>query len=256
MPIVFAGVTPHPPFLIPSIGKDAIAQLEHTKQALMRLEQDLYVTKPTLIMIISPHGSLFPEAFSLNAHTNFISSFHEFGDLVTKKTWKGSPTVAAKISHRAKEEKIPLQSVSQEQIDHGSSIPLFYLTEHLPDVQVLPVGYSALPAEKHLKFGRMIKEALHDTHHRVAIIASGDLSHEDKTYSEGVHPFDRAFIHAIGHDTAELLSLEPKAAEIHECGYRSALILFGILEHMDHRFEQFSYERPFGVGYLVGNFHV
>ncbi len=256
MPIVFAATTPHPPLLIPGIGKDKVSHVEKTKAALVRLEQDLYVTKPTLIVVITPHGSLFSEAFSLNAHTNFVSSFQEFGDLVTKKTWKGSPTVAAKISHHAKEVKLPLQSVSQEQLDHGAAVPLFFLAEHLPDVQVLPVGYSELSAEKHIQFGRVMKEALHSTHHRVAVIASGDLSHEDKEYSDGIHPFDGTLMHAIGHGIDELLSLEHKASAINECGYRSSLILFGILENMDHRFETYSYERPLGVGYLVGNFHV
>ncbi len=258
MPVVFAGVTPHPPFLIPTIGKDAITSLEKTKQAMERLEQDLYVTKPNVILIISPHGSLFPESFSLNAHTHFVSSFHEFGDLVTKKQWRGSPEVAATISHHTKEHKFPLQLISQEQIDHGSSIPLTYLTEHLPDVHVLPVGYSSLDAKKHIEFGTLIKEALHHTSHRVAVIASGDLSHEDKNpATDGVHPFDdRCMLAMSSGTTAELLALETAAKDVDECGYRSSLILSGIIEGMHQHFETYSYERPFGVGYLVGNFHV
>ena len=39
-----------------------------------------------------------------------------------------------------------------------------------------------------------------------------------------------------------------------ECGYRSILILLGILKNMDYSFKNYSYEAPFGVGYLVGNF--
>jgi aromatic ring-opening dioxygenase LigB subunit len=39
-----------------------------------------------------------------------------------------------------------------------------------------------------------------------------------------------------------------------ECAYRSTLILLGILRDMDYTFKNYSYESPFGVGYLVGNF--
>jgi len=42
--------------------------------------------------------------------------------------------------------------------------------------------------------------------------------------------------------------------EASQCGYRSILILLGIMKNMDYAFKNYSYEGPFGVGYLVGNF--
>ena len=74
--LVFASIVPHPPLLIPNIGKEEIAKVEKTKQALKQLEQDLYLAKPDIIITISPHGSLFSDAFSINAHTHFVLMFY------------------------------------------------------------------------------------------------------------------------------------------------------------------------------------
>ena len=48
MPIVFAGVVPHSPVLIPSVGKEHLKKLKKTVAALRRLEQELYGTHPDL----------------------------------------------------------------------------------------------------------------------------------------------------------------------------------------------------------------
>ena len=111
--LVFSAIVPHPPILIPSIGKDEIKKIEKTKQALEQLEQDLYLAKPDTILIISPHGSLFTDAFSINAHTHFVSDFEQFGDLTTKLEWTGADSLAAKIKQEIKANEIPLQLISQ-----------------------------------------------------------------------------------------------------------------------------------------------
>ena len=118
MALVFAAITPHPPILIPTIGKDKLEALEKTKTALEQLEQDLYITKPDLIFIISPHTGAFKNTFTINAHTEFESSFDTFGDLVTKKSWKGSPDTGAVISHESHKHDIPVRLISEPKLDH------------------------------------------------------------------------------------------------------------------------------------------
>jgi AmmeMemoRadiSam system protein B len=258
MSLVFAAITPHPPLLIPAIGKDQLDKIEKTKKAMEKLEEEIYTRKPQVIIIISPHSSLFKNSFSINAHTNFESSFEEFGDLSTKKEWQGAPDIAVKITHMSGNLNLPTQLVSQEKLDHGASIPLFYLTKHLDKhVKILPVGYSHMNAMEHIRFGEILKEAVMSNNKRVAIIASGDLSHnlnKVSPYKENLDERIRNLLKnkAIGNmlelDGSDLLK------ESNECGYRSILILLGIIKEMDYKFEEYSYEHPFGVGYLAGNF--
>jgi aromatic ring-opening dioxygenase LigB subunit len=261
MSLVFAAITPHPPLLIPNIGKDELKKIDRTKKALEQLEQDLYLAKPDVVAIISPHGSLFPDAFSVNAHTHFISSFEQFGDFSTKLEWTGADNLAARIAHRANLENLPLQLISEEHIDHGSSVPLFYLTQHFSNLRVLPIGYSALDVKVHLQFGEVLKDIFMETEKRVAVIASGDLSHGLTTdapagFSKVGKEFDQKLIEMLEtRNTTGIMGMDSKLVEdAAECGFRSFLILLGILKNMNYNFKNYSYEGPFGVGYLVGNF--
>lgn len=259
--LVFAAITPHPPLLVPDIGKEELKKVDKTKKALEQLEQDLYLSKPDVIAIISPHGSLFADAFCINANTNFVSNFAQFGDLKTKLEWKGEPSLAAMIAHNSYEAKIPVQLVSEDALDHGATVPLSYLATHLPNCKILPLGYTNLDNKMHLDFGSLLKETFMASDKRIAVIASGDLSHGLTTdapagFSKAGEKFDKQVIEFLeNHNTVGYSQLDAKfVEEAAECGYRSFLILLGILQGVNYAFKNYSYEGPFGVGYLVGNF--
>lgn len=263
MSLIFAAITPHPPLLIPGIGKEQADKVKQTEAALRTLEKELYLAKPTAIMIVSPHGGLFPDSFAVNAHTRVASNFEQFGDLTTKKEWDGAPSLAAKIAHMARLRKIPVRLVSQEKIDHGASVPLYFLTEHLPNIKVLHVGYSELTTKEHLAFGEMLKDSIMETQSRIALIASGDMSHTLATEGPaGFHKagaeYDNKIIELLQtRNTAGLLSLDDQMVkDADQCSYRSLLIALGVLKNMNYTFKNLCYEAPFGVGYLTGEFVV
>lgn len=261
MSLVFAALVPHPPVLIPTIGKEQLIILEETRKAYEHLEEDIYTTKPQLIIIISPHGSVFTDAFSVNGHVDFVSKFEQFGDFSTKKRWQGCPEIAARIGNEAKIRDIPVQILSQGEVDHGASVPLFYLTHHLPEVKVLPVGFCNLSTDRHLVFGELLKDViLHDTL-RIAVIASGDLSHcltvkAPVPYHPDGEVFDRTIRELLTlHNTTGITAMDQTLVDhAAPCGYRSLVILLGILKNMKVSFKQYAYEAPFGIGYLTGNF--
>ena len=263
MSLVFTAITPHPPVLVPGIGKKEVEKIEQTSRALKKLEEDLYIAKPQILIIISPHGSLFEDAFSVNAHPEFHSHFDQFGDLSTKKTWTGAPHTAAKIAQKSNPTDLPVRLISEDKLDHGASVPLFFLTEHLENLAVLPIGYSSLPKKDHIEFGEFLKEIIMDSDKRVAVIASGDLSHALKTEAPaGFHKdgeaFDKQLIELLeSNNTTGIISMDETLVEnAKQCGYRSLLILLGIIKDMNFEFKNYSYEAPFGVGYLVGNFEI
>lgn len=261
MSLVFAALTPHPPILVPNIGKAELATIEKTKAALEKLEEDIYIARPQVIIIISPHGSLFANSFSANAHIEFSSAFEEFGDLITKKIWVGAPELAARLSTLGKKNDIPIQLASQSQIDHGASIPLMYLTPHLPEVKILPLGDSGLGTDIHIRYGEIIKDMVMRSNQRIAVIASGDLSHcltsdAPSPYHEAGPRFDKQINELLNvRNTAGIIGLdEALVKQAAQCGYRPLVILLGILKNINYTFKQYSYEAPFGVGYLTGNF--
>jgi len=261
MPLVFAAVTPHPPICLPSIGGDAISKVEATRTALARLEQDLYTEKPDIIVVISPHGGVFKDVFTINGHTNFMADFSEFGDMVTKRDWAGATNFASMFYNHNSANSVPMQLIAESKLDHGASIPLMFLTDHLPNIKVMPVGYSELASIDHLNFGESLKEMIMESDARVAVIASGDLSHTLTTdapagFNSAGAEFDKTIIQLLEtRNTVGVTQINPELIKnASECGYRSILILLGVLKNINYTFQNYSYEAPFGVGYLTGNF--
>lgn len=260
MSLVFAAITPHPPVLLPTIGKD-IKELDQTKKALLELEQELYLTKPQIIVVISPHEGIYPDAFVVNSFTDYTSTFERFGDVTTKFSFKGSPDFAAHISHVGNNHAFPIRLVSEPSLSYGASVPLFSITSHLDDFKIVPVGYSKLSQKEHLEFGEILKDVILASNKRVAVIASGDLSHHLSERAPGGFriegkKFDEELIGLLEtRNTLGIAQMNPDIiAKAEECGYRSILIMLGILKNVDFTFRRLSYESPFGVGYLTGQF--
>ncbi len=259
--LTFAAITPHPPILIPAIGRENTKRIKKTAEALLELEKKIVAAKPDTVIIISPHGSLLPDAFSINLNPEYASNLEEFGDFSTKIKFKTNTALAFRIKELMEDKNIPLTLTSDEFLDHGAVVPLYFLTKNLPHVSILPLGYSLLDFKTHFNFGDILKEIILNEDKRIAVIASGDLSHHlTKDAPAGYSPrgkeFDDKLTELITNkNTAGILKLDVDLVEkAGECGLRSILILLGLLERINYVPEILSYEGPFGVGYLVANF--
>lgn len=260
MPIVFSALVPHPPILIPNIGKENIKLLKNTAESYNDLEADLYASQAETIIIISPHGPQQTEAFTMNLAPQFNINFAEFGDLATKFNVAGDLALAYKIREKL-ETKAPLQLISQIDLDHGCSVPLVMLTKHLPKIKIIPIYYSGLDLAAHYNFGQLLQHEILSTKTRLAVIASGDLSHRltknaPAGYSAKGKKFDQKLIELLQANQVEtIIKMNLNfVTEAGECGLKSAVILLGILAGLNYQPQMLSYEAPFGVGYLVMKF--
>jgi len=262
--LVFAGISPHPPLLIPEIGKENLKFVRKTTEALNKLAEELYASQPETIIIISPHGPMMADAFVFNLSPHFEINFQDFGDLVTKIELAGD----VGLTHHYKEileTKIPVVLTSQEKLDHGTGVPLYFLTKNLDSkkIKIVPGTFSMLDFNTHYQFGMKLQEDILNDTKRIAVIASGDMSHRltpeaPAGYSHWAKKFDETLTKKIKEkDIKGILKLDPEfIEEAGECGLRSFIILHGILNSINYTPEILSYEGPFGVGYLVANFRL
>jgi MEMO1 family protein len=258
--LVFSAIVPHPPILIPTIGKENVDKLKKTIRAFDLLEESLNQADPDTIIVITPHGELNFEAFTINATEEYTSNFENFGDFSTKQKFKSDLGFVNHFKSQV-ETKLPLQLVSEPNLDHGASVPLYYLTRKKSDRRIVPIAYSFLNYEKHVEFGEALKEAIFSSEKKYAVIASGDLSHRlsmhaPAGFSPKAKEFDKKLIQQLKKKSLDgILNIDQELIkDAGECGLRSFLILLGILKRMKYEFEVLSYESPFGVGYLVGEF--
>lgn len=260
MSISFAAIVPHSPVLIPKIGKENIVRLEATIGAYNQLALELEKIKPDTIIVISPHGPMQHDSFTMNLCPQFNADFENFGDFSTKMSWKGDIGLTHRIREKL-ETKSPLQLISEEKLDHGTSIPLFLLTQKIPETKIIPLYYSGLDIDAHFHFGKLFGDEVISRKEHIAIIASGDLSHRladnaPAGYSPKGKKFDKKLIELLHKNKLNDLTgiNHNDAVEAGECGLKSILILAGALEGIKHKPQLLSYEFPFGVGYLCMNF--
>jgi len=262
MSIVFSAITPHTPILIPKIGKENINKINKTIDSFKKLEEDLYVSQPDTIIIISPHGVIQTNVFTMNLNPDFEGKFEEFGDFSTKIKLNCDIGLAYRVRERM-ETRAPLQLISEANLDYGASVPLFMLTEHIPQIKIIPIFYSGLDLMAHFEFGKLLNREILYNKNRIAIIASGELSHKlTKSAPAGYSPkgkkFDNKLIQLlIDNKVEEILNIDKKLiVESGECGLKSFIILLGILNGINYKPQMLSYEFPFGVGYLAMKFNL
>ncbi len=118
-------------------------------------------------------------------------------------------------------------------------------------------GYS-----EHRRLGELVRSVAERLQRDLLFIASGDLSHRlirgaPAGYDERGAVFDRRVVELLSEgdfDSLERLDDE-LVRRAGECGLRSLIALGGFLGTDAARNPQvFSYEGPFGVGYLVAGF--
>jgi AmmeMemoRadiSam system protein B len=256
----FAAIAPHPPIIIPNVGKNNLDLVKKTIAGMNKLEKKLRKNQPDIIIIISPHGTLFADAFSINLSEKYTGNFKTFGDLNTNLNFNGDVGLVHRIFEKL-EAKMPVVMLNQPNLDHGTLVPLFYLASHLTNCSIIPIGYSLLDNNKQIEFGERLKEEILLSNKKIAVIASGDLSHR-LTFDapDGYNPqgkiFDDKLVSLLKKKlTKQILDLDAELIEgAGQCGLRSILILLGIIKDINYKPELLSYEGPFGVGYLVMNF--
>lgn len=260
MALTFAALTPHTPILIPEIGKDHINRLPQTVNAFSKLKDILQASGSESLIIISPHGNVQSDSFTMNLNPEFRADFSDFGNLSLKRSWPGDIALVHRVRERL-ETTAPLQLTSNEILDHGVSVPLYLLTSENENIKIIPLYYSGLSNGAHFKFGKILRREILVSREKIGVIASGDMSHRlskdaPAGYSSKGKKFDKkitALLKEKKYD--QLLELDDDLiSEAGECGLKSILVLCGILDSINHEPHFLSYESPFGVGYLTVNF--
>lgn len=253
--IKFASICPHPPIIIPTIGRPVdLNKVSQTVEAMDCLAQKIEKSQPETILIISPHGSLDFSSFTVTDSPLLFGHFYNFGDLKTELIFKNDPEKIKLIEKECLSENIPLRKIKEKEMDHGTLVPLYFLSKKLPNIKVIPIGYSGLSNKKHFQFGKSVERSLKEE--KIAVVASGDLSHRlNAGYSEKGKEFDEKVISFLKEKNVEgLLNMDDELVEqAGQCALKSIIILLGMLDNISWEPEILSYQGPFGVGYLTVN---
>ena len=255
--LVFAGIAPHPPIMVPEVGRNAIAQVRSSIEAMANLTERVTTAGAETIIIISPHAPLEADAFIAYEGPQLYGDFANFRSPETTIQAQLDEELLDEITRVANADNLAVSKI-KAQLDHGTAVPLYFLQRNGWDGRVIALGYSFLSNEAHVRFGKCIRKALEKVGRRVAFIASGDLSHRLKPdapagYNPEAHFFDEEVVDAIRtNSTMRIVEIDTEMRSMAgECGYRSMLVAIGVAQGEESNCEVINYEAPFGVGYLV-----
>ncbi len=256
--IVFSGVAPHPPIMVPEVGGDAIAQVRGSIEAMAEFTRSIIQTGAETVIIISPHAPLHPEAFVAYQGPALQGSFKHFRASQTKVEFPLNTELLETIVKTSADDGYEVVGLENHELDHGSAVPLYFLDRNGWQGSVVAIGYSFLSNEDHLKFGGSIRTAVDRLGRPVAIVASGDLSHRLKPeapagYNPAAYRFDEEIVKAFQENSPErIIDVDQDLRRMAgECGYRSMLVGLGAIQNLPTACKVLHYEAPFGVGYLV-----
>ena len=256
--IVFSGIAPHPPIMVPEVGGAAIVDVQGSIAAMAELTTRIIASGAETVVLISPHAPLDSRAFVAYHSPRLSGDFAGFRAPQAQVEFPLDEEVLAAITKNAAEQDYEVMNLEGYSLDHGSAVPLYFLDRNGWSGRIVVLGYSFLSNEDHLKFGGCIRSAADRLGLPVAFVASGDLSHRLKPeapagYNPAAHRFDQEVVDAVQENSPDrIIDIDHELRRTAgECGYRSMLVALGASAGLPRACEVLSYEAPFGVGYLV-----
>lgn len=265
--LISCALMPHPPIMIPEVGGGELVKIKATVEAAEEAARLIKEDNPQTIVIITPHGPVFEDAASISVHPRLKGNLAAFGVPDVSVGFETDGLLVRHIIKQAKRLGVNLVELTVDvakdyrlnlELDHGAVVPLYYLHKAGFKGQLVHISIGMMPYAEMYTFGKAVQVAISMIEKKVAVIASGDLSHRLKPdapagYSPRGQEFDKLVLAAIkNHDVKALLSIDPDfIEEAGECGLRPILFLMGVLGGLETKAEILSYEGPFGVGYGI-----
>jgi len=256
--LVFAGIAPHPPIMVPEVGRESTAEVRSSIDAMAELAERLTASGAETLVIISPHAPLDPAAFVAYEGPQLYGDFANFRAPTASTHAQLDAELLSEITRAAAGEKLEVLRIRGFDLDHGTLVPLYFLQKNGWQGRLVALGYSFLSNEEHVRFGNCIRQAIDKIGRSVGFVASGDLSHRLRPeapagYHPQAHLFDEEVVDAIRTcSTSRIVNIDHELRRTAgECGFRSMLVGLGVAHGLEPSCEVISYEAPFGVGYMV-----
>lgn len=266
MAILNAIMVPHPPLMIPQVGRGEERGIQATIDAYLEAGRFVAEAAPDAIVLTTPHSVMYTDWFHISPGREATGSFAQFRAPEVRICTSYDAELVDTLCRMAREEKFPAGTEGEKspELDHATMVPLYFLSEAYggrPLPPIVRIGLSGLPLTEHYRLGMMIRGAAEKLGRRVSLVASGDLSHrlkEDGPYGFRVEgpEYDKRIMDVMGGAAfGELFDFSDAFCDsAGECGHRSFTILAGCLDGQAVRGKVLSYEGPFGVGYGVCTF--
>lgn len=260
MSLNMAFIVPHPPLIVPDIGRGEERNIQDTVDAYDNIARMIADFMPETIIVASPHSVMYGDYIHISPGEGAEGDFGRFGAPGVSISKAYDRELVDELCGAAERAGISAGVLGQrdKSLDHGVLVPLYFIEKYYRDYKLVRLSISGLTALEHYKFGQCVAETAGKLGRSAVFVASGDLSH--KLTPEGPYgfakegpEFDKQITEAMKNaDFSKLLGFNEEFCEAAaECGLRSFIEMAGALDGKALKPEFLSYEGPFGVGYAV-----
>ena len=256
MPIIAAFMVPHPPMIVPDVGRGSEKQVQKTIASYEKVAEEIAALKPETIVLSSPHSVMYADYFHISPGQKATGSFADFGAAQVKFEVDYDKDFVELLERKAQEKRFAAGTLGEKNpsLDHGTMVPLWFILKKYKDFKFVRTGLSGLDLLKHYEYGTMIKAAAEELGRRVVYVASGDLSHKLQDYGpygfakEGPEYDARIMDVCATARFGELFDFDENFCEkAAECGHKSFVIMAGALDGTAVEAKQYSHEDVTGV---------
>ena len=184
MSVTGAVMVPHPPVIIPAVGRGREKEIQKTIDAYDRAMELLASWKPETIVVTSPHSIMYADYFHISPGASASGDLSAFGAPQEAFAVRYDTDFVRLLTEEAEKNNIPAGTMGEREknLDHGTMVPLWFLLKYYPEdnYKLVRIGLSGLPFSVHYKLGQCISKTAEIMGKRTAVIASGDLSHKLK----------------------------------------------------------------------------
>ncbi|MBP5160164.1 MAG: AmmeMemoRadiSam system protein B, partial [Lachnospiraceae bacterium] len=260
MAITGAIMVPHPPIILPEVGRGEEKKISDTTAAFEAAAEFVAELEPDTIILASPHSVMYSDYFHISPGSRAKGDMGQFRASSVRFDVEYDEELARAISYAADEEHFPAGPFGERSkaLDHGTMVPLYFINKKYTKYKLVRIGLSGLSFQEHYRLGKIICKVCDKISKKVVFVASGDLSH--KLLAEGPYGFaeegpeyDRRIMDVMGSaNFGELFEFKEDFCERSaECGHGSFCMMAGVFDGCEVEARRLSHEGTFGVGYGI-----
>jgi AmmeMemoRadiSam system protein A len=267
MGIIGAALFPHPPIVLPEVGRGQERGAAATIKGMEDLAGLVAELKPEVVAVMTPHGPAFADVIAASAGGELAGDMGQFGAPQVRITKKVSRELLKLFQKEASASDVPLALLdgatlgrlkAPSGLDHGALVPLYFIEKKWKDYTILHLSPGGPTLRRQFAAGQALRRAADKSGLRVLVLSSGDMSHRLSAsgpygFDEAGPRFDAQIVDAIKSNRPEkILAIDAALArKAGECGWKSAVFSLGALDGDALECRFLSYEGPFGVGYMT-----
>ncbi|WP_303858169.1 AmmeMemoRadiSam system protein A [Aminicella lysinilytica] len=269
MSIIAGYMVPHPPIILPEVGRGEEKKIQRTIDSYRNVAADIAALEPETIVITTPHSVMYSDYNHISPGARATGSMAAFNAPQVKIDVDYDQEMVHGICTLAEQRGLRAGTLGQKDktLDHATMIPLYFIEKAYEEsareknYQVIRVGLSGQPLIEQYALGLVISQAAESLGRRTVFVASGDLSHCCKAdgpygFHEEGPVYDSKIMKTMGRGSFGELFDYPEALleGAEECGHRSFVIMAGAFDGVAVSATQYSHEDVFGVGYGICSF--